>query len=97
MHFIQTFIKFCIVIKNTKDIQFVIDNHPTILLLHIYYINKIVQKYNENVFTNTLNPMFILKAMDINHQSCLPSYKLSNNLSKITSLHFTIHIKKYGN
>jgi hypothetical protein len=32
--------------------------------------------------------------MDINHQSCPPSYKLSNDPSKITSLHSTIQIKK---
>ncbi len=53
--------------RNTKDIQFLMDNHPTILLFHIYYINKLFQKYNENMFTNTLSPMFILRAMDINH------------------------------
>ncbi len=53
-----------------------------------------MQKHNENVFTNTLGPTFIFKAMDINHQSCPPSYKLSNDLSKIVGLHFTIHIKK---
>jgi hypothetical protein len=38
--------------------------------------------------------MFIFKAMDINHQSCPPSYKLSNDLNKITGLDSTIHIKK---
>ncbi len=53
-----------------------------------------MQKHNENVFTNTLNPTFILKAMDINHQSCTPSYKLSNDPSKTTHLYSTIHIKK---
>ncbi len=51
------------------------------------------QKHNENVFTNTLSPVFIFKAMKINHQSCLPSYKLTNDSSKIVSLHSTIHIK----
>ncbi len=54
-----------------------------------------MQKYNENLFMNTLVLMFIFKAMDINHQSCPPSYKLSNDPSKIMDLHFTIHIKKY--
>jgi hypothetical protein len=39
--------------------------------------------------------MFIFKAMDINHQSCLPSYKLSNDPSKTMGLHSTIHIKKH--
>jgi len=53
-----------------------------------------VQKHNENVFTNTLGPMFIFKALDINHQSCPPSYKLSNDPNKIMGFHFTIHIKK---
>jgi hypothetical protein len=33
--------------------------------------------------------------MDINHQSCPPSYKLSNDPSKIASLHSTINILKY--
>jgi hypothetical protein len=39
--------------------------------------------------------MFIFKAMDINHQSCPPSYKLSNDLNKTAGLHSTIHIKKH--
>ncbi len=34
------------------------------------------------MFTNTTSPTFIFKTMDINHPSCLPSYKLSNNPSK---------------
>jgi hypothetical protein len=46
------------------------------------------------VFTNTLGPTFIFEAMDINHQSCPPSYKLSKDPSKIIGLHFTIQIKK---
>ncbi len=54
-----------------------------------------MQKHNENVFTNTLAPTFIFKTMDINHQSCPPSYKLSNDLRKIASLHSTINIKIY--
>jgi hypothetical protein len=37
--------------------------------------------------------MFIFKAMEINHQSCPPSYKLSNDLNKIVGLHSIIHIK----
>jgi hypothetical protein len=32
--------------------------------------------------------------MDINHQSCPPSYKLSNDLNKTMGLHSTINIKK---
>jgi hypothetical protein len=38
--------------------------------------------------------MFIFKVMDINHQSCPPSYKLSNDPNKIGGLHSTIHIKQ---
>jgi hypothetical protein len=38
--------------------------------------------------------MFIFKAMDINHQSCPPSYKLSNDPSKIIGLCSTINIFK---
>ncbi len=53
-----------------------------------------MQKHNKHVFINTLGPTFIFKAMDINHQLCPPSYKLSNDPSKITSLHFVIQIKK---
>jgi len=32
--------------------------------------------------------------MDINHQSCSPSYKLSNDPTKIAGLHLRIQIKK---
>ncbi len=46
------------------------------------------------MFSNTLGPIFIFKAMEINHQSCLPPYKLSNELSKTMCLHSTIHIKE---
>ncbi len=53
-----------------------------------------MQKHNEHVFTNTLGPTFIFKIMDINHQSCLPSCKLSNDPSKTIGLHFIIQIKK---
>ncbi len=53
-----------------------------------------MQKHNKNVFINTLGPTFIFKVMDINYQSCPPSYKLSNDPSKIASLHFTNNIKK---
>ncbi len=46
------------------------------------------------MFTNTSIPTFLFKAMDINHPSCPPSYKLSNDLSKTIGLHSTIHTKK---
>jgi hypothetical protein len=92
MVFIQTLNKFCIATKNTKDIEFknsICNQHPpnNFIIPYLFYTNKLVQKHNENVFTNTLGPMFIFKAMDINHQSCPPSYKLSNDLNKTTSLH----------
>jgi hypothetical protein len=93
MVFIQTLNKFHTATKNTKDIQFIIANHLTIFLFsYLFYTNKLVQKHNENVFTNTLGPTFIFKAMAINHQSCPPSYKFSNDLSKSLGLHSTIHI-----
>ncbi len=92
---------FCTTTKNTNDIefinfQFVINNHPTILLFCIYfYTNKLVQKHNENVFTNTLSPMFTFKAMGINHQSCPPSPKLPNDPNKVIGFHFIININIY--
>ncbi len=53
-----------------------------------------MQKHNENVVINTLGPTFVFKAMDINHQSCPPSYKLSNDSSKTMGLPSIINIKK---
>ncbi len=50
-----------------------------------------MKKHNENVVINTLGPMFIFKAMDINHQLFK---KLSNDSSKTMGFHFTINIKK---
>ncbi len=43
----------------------------------------------------SLSPMFIFKTMDINHQSCPPSYKLSNDSSKTMGLHSIININIY--
>ncbi len=88
--------KFCI----AKDIEFInsiCNRQPPndFIILYLFYLNKLVQKHNEIVFTNTLGPTFIFKTMDINHQSCPPSYKLSNDPSKIASLHSTINILKY--
>ncbi len=54
-----------------------------------------MKKHNENVLSNTLGPTFIFKAMDINHQSCPPSYKLSNDPNKTMGLHYTININIY--
>ncbi len=82
MILIQTLNKFHIMIKNIKDIQFINSmcyQQPPIVLIvpHLLYTNKLVQKHNKNVFTN--NGTFIFKGMDINHPSCLPSYKVSND------------------
>jgi hypothetical protein len=100
MIFIQALNKFYTTTKNTKDIEFInsiCNQQPpnNFSISYLFYTNKLVQKRNENVFSNTLSPMFIFKAMGINHQSCPPSYKLSHDPSKITSLYFTINIEIY--
>ncbi len=86
--------------KNTKDIEFInsiCNRQPpnNFAIPYLFYRNKLVQKHNENVLINTLSRMFILIAMDINHQSCPLSYKLSNDPSKIAGVHFIINIKIY--
>jgi hypothetical protein len=99
MFFIQTLKKNRTITKNTKGIQFIntiwnrqpLDN---VIILYLFYINKLVQKHNEHVFTNTLGLTFIFKAMDINHQSCTPFYKLLNDANKILGLHFIIQMLK---
>jgi len=63
------------------------------IIPYLFYTKKLVQKHNEHVVVNKLHPKFIFKTMDMNHQSCPPSYKLSNDLSKIIGLHFTIQNK----
>jgi hypothetical protein len=85
-------------IENTKNIEFInsiYNRQPpnNFTIPYIFYTNELVQKHNENVFTNTLSPIFIFKVMDINHQSCSPSYKLSNGPRKIVGVHSTINIK----
>jgi hypothetical protein len=62
--------------------------------MYLFYTNKPMQKHNENLFINTLGPMFNFKEMDVNHQSCPPFYKLSNDPNKTLSLHSTICIRK---
>ncbi len=100
MVFIKILNKFCITIKNMKNIQFInlIYNWQlanNFIISYLFYINKLVRKKNENVLINTLSFTFIFRTMDINYQSCSPSYKLSNDSIKTICLHFTIHIKKY--
>ncbi len=92
--------KLRIAIENTKDIEFInliYDRQPpnNFTIPYLFYTNKLVQKHNENVFINTLGFTFIFKTMDINHQSCPPSYKLSNDPNKTMGLHSTINIKIY--
>ncbi len=55
-----------------KDIQFINSmcyQQPPIdlIVLHLFHTNKLVQKHNKNVFTNTSSPTFIFKAIDVNH------------------------------
>ncbi len=100
MVFIQTLNKFHTITKNTKDIEFInsiCNQQPPndFTIPYLFYKNKTCAKNSENVFTNTLGPTFILKAMDINHQSCPPSYKHSNDFCKIFGLHSTINIIIY--
>ncbi len=97
MVFIQTLNKFCTATENTKYIEFtnsICNQQPpnNFIIPYLFYTNKFVQKHNENVFINTLGPTFIFKAMDINHQSCPPSYKLSNDPSKTAGFHSIIYI-----
>jgi hypothetical protein len=72
MVFIQTLNKCCTTIKNTKDIEYInliCNKQPPndFTILYLFCTNKLVQKHNENVFTNTLSPKFIFKAKGINH------------------------------
>jgi hypothetical protein len=97
MVFIKTLNKFRIATENTKDIEFInsiCNQQPpnNFIILYLFYTNKLVQKHNENVFTNTLGPTFIFKVMDINHQSFPPSYKLSNDPNKTTGFLSIIYI-----
>ncbi len=61
--FIQTLNKFHTTTKNTRDIQFIysICNHQppnNFLIPYIFYTNKLMQKHNKHVFSNTLSPTF---------------------------------------
>jgi hypothetical protein len=99
MVFVQTLNQFHNATENTKYIEFInslCNRQPpnNFTIPYLFYTNKLVQKHNGHVFTNTLEPMFIFKTMDINHQSCPPSYKFSNDSSKTVGLHSTINIKK---
>jgi hypothetical protein len=65
--------------------------HNTTIILYKYFC---AQKHNTIVFNKTIGPTFNFEAIDTNHHSCLTSYKLLNDPSKIGSLHITIHIKQ---
>ncbi len=89
--------KFHTTTKNTENIQFInsicnLQPPNNFTIPYLFYTNKLLQKHKEYVFTNKLNPTFIFKTMDINHQSCPPSYKLSNDPINITCLHSTIYV-----
>ncbi len=81
--------------KNTKDIEFInsiCNRQPPNNFTIVYYFIQI------NLCKNTMKMCsltHIFKTMNINHQSCPPSYKLSNYLSKISGLHSTININIY--
>jgi hypothetical protein len=99
MVFIQTLNKFCTTIENIEDIQFfnsIYNQQPSnnFTIIYLFYTNKLVKNTMKMCFIHILSPTFIFKARDINHQSWLPSYKLSNNPSKTKSLHYIFHIKK---
>ncbi len=82
MIFIQIWNKFRIATKNTKDIQFVIDDHSTILLFCIDFMKINLCKNTMKMCSLThLVPHLFSKqwTLDINHQSCPPFYKLSND------------------
>jgi hypothetical protein len=69
MVFIQILNKFHITIESTKEIQFInpicYKQPPNNLTIpYLFNTNKLVQKYNENVFTNTSVPTPIFKVMD---------------------------------
>jgi hypothetical protein len=97
--FIKTLNKFHTCTQTLKDIQYINSNCcrqiPNILTTpHLFYTNILVRKHNKFVFNNTYGPTFNFEVIDIHHHSCPSSYKLSNDPSKTTSLHTTIHIKQ---
>ncbi len=55
-----------------------------------------MKKHNEDVFINTSSLTFIFKTMNINHPSCLPSYKISKGPSKTIGLHSTLFVDNYA-
>jgi hypothetical protein len=93
----KLWINFYIAIKLPKNqfINSICYKQPSnnFIIPYLFYTNKLVQKHNEIMFIN-VSRSFIFKAMDINHSSCMSSYKFSNDWSKIIHLHSMIHIKR---
>ncbi len=92
MPFIKTLNKFHIptkikkIQKKVKCINSICYQEPPnkFTISYLFYIKLNLCKIkNENLVINTLDPTFIFKIMDINHSSCLPSFKLSNDPNKI--------------
>ncbi len=65
--------------------------HNTTIILYKYLS---AQKHNTIVVNKTIDSTFNFEAINIHHHSCLTSYKLLNDPSKIASLHITNHIKQ---
>ncbi len=83
MIFIQALNKFCTTTKNTKDIEFInsMCNQQTpnnFIISYLIYTNKLVQKHNENVFTNMLSSRLFSKqwASTINHAHHLTNFQM---------------------
>lgn len=74
--------KFRIIARTTKDMDFINSNYYQIslrylLVLYLHYTNAQTQKQNEHVFLKTIGLTFIFNAINIHHQSCPPSSKLT--------------------
>jgi hypothetical protein len=83
MVFIQTLNKFCIVIENTKDIQFInsiCNQQPpnNFVISYLFYTNKLVQKHNANVLlTHQISRLFSKQwTSTINHAHHLTNFQM---------------------
>jgi hypothetical protein len=71
---IQTLNKFHNTIENSKNMEFInsiYNQQPpnNCIIPYLFYINRLVQKYNKNVLVNTLGPHLFLEqwTSTINH------------------------------
>jgi hypothetical protein len=96
--FWQTYVQ-CYELNKIQQFDMLFIQTLNFLYNDIKYIKYSIQKFNLLLTTtNRFNyPTFIFKVMDINHPSCLQSYKLSNDPNKTKGLHYAIHIKIYVN